>query len=349
MPNFDATQCKTKLKLAMSRIKLQKNKKDNLAKNGKREVADLLKSGKEGDARVKVENVIKDDFSIETLELMELFCELLMSRLSSIQSSKECPADLKEAICTIIYAAPRLDIEELTDIRKQFIIKFGKPFAQDAMSNKDNCVNARVVHKLGILTPENYLVYQYLTDIAKSFSIDWKAPQHETISQPTSNLSQSSAPGNLSFPSPPTHTGSSSSFSTPPSSVPIVPEVPVPSFNMNDLPGGGGGLNFPSTPSFSSSSSNKDNSLNFPSPPSNKDNSLNFPSPPSNKDNSLNFPSPPSGKDNSSSLNFPSPPSNKDNSLNFPSPPSSSNDSKSGLPDFDELSARFERLKKRDE
>lgn len=45
---------KTKLKLAMSRIKLQKNKKDNLAKNGKREVADLLKSGKEGDARVKV-------------------------------------------------------------------------------------------------------------------------------------------------------------------------------------------------------------------------------------------------------------------------------------------------------
>jgi len=170
------------LKLAMSRIKLQKNKRDNLVKNGKREVADFLRLGKEGDARVRVENVIKDDFSIETLELMELFCELMMSRLTSIQSSKECPADLKEAICTIIYAAPRLDIQELSVIREQFIVKFGKHFAQEAMSNQNNCVNARVVHKLSILTPENYLVYQYLTEIAKSYGLDWKAPQTETIS-----------------------------------------------------------------------------------------------------------------------------------------------------------------------
>jgi hypothetical protein len=43
------------------------------------------------------------------------------------------------------------------------------------MRNKDNCVNARVIHKLAIQTPENYLVFQYLNEIAKSHNLEWRA------------------------------------------------------------------------------------------------------------------------------------------------------------------------------
>jgi vacuolar protein sorting-associated protein IST1 len=81
---------------------------------------------------LQVENVIREDFIIEAYEILELFCELLLARLGVINISKyvgftrelsrailifsfrECPADIKEAVCTVIYAAPRADIKELS-------------------------------------------------------------------------------------------------------------------------------------------------------------------------------------------------------------------------------------------
>jgi len=72
--HWDQNQCKTHLKLAVNRIKLLKNKKDNNIKNQKREIAELLKCGKDESGRIKVENVIRDDFIIEAYEIIELFC-----------------------------------------------------------------------------------------------------------------------------------------------------------------------------------------------------------------------------------------------------------------------------------
>ena len=84
--------------------------------------------------------------------------ELLLSRVELLKMQTGCPFDLKEAVCTIIYAAPRLSqkvhfgfafssvclfvwailiqLQELTEVRHQFIEKYGKPFAQEAMENK---------------------------------------------------------------------------------------------------------------------------------------------------------------------------------------------------------------------
>ena len=124
--------------------------------------------------------MIREDFIIEAYEILELFCELLLARLGVINISKyanilceelhqletlnidrspfrECPADIKEAVCTIIYAAPRTDIKELSvvsgdprtfydilEVREQLYFKFGKDLAHEAVHNCDNCVNARV-------------------------------------------------------------------------------------------------------------------------------------------------------------------------------------------------------------
>jgi vacuolar protein sorting-associated protein IST1 len=96
-----------------------------------------------------------------------------LARLGVIQVSKQCPEDIKEAVATLIYAAPRIDVKELAIIREQLIIKFGKEFGMECMSNTNNIVNARIVHKLSVMTPENYLVYQYLNEIAKSHNLDW--------------------------------------------------------------------------------------------------------------------------------------------------------------------------------
>jgi vacuolar protein sorting-associated protein IST1 len=104
-----------------------------------------------------------------------------------------CPFDLREAVCTLIYAAPRIDAKELLEVRSQFIEKYGKPFASEAMENKGNCVNAKIIHKMSVVTPENATVFEYLGSIAKEFGVEWVSPI-------------SANPGELGmFPAPPAH------------------------------------------------------------------------------------------------------------------------------------------------
>lgn len=321
---FDPNQCKVQLKLAITRLELQKNKKMNNSKNTKREIAEQLKAGKDESARIKVEAVIREDFIVEAYEILKLFCELVLGRLGVLQISKECPPDLVEAVASIIYAAPRTEVKELAAVREFMIIKFGREMGLAAVHNKDNCVNARIVHKLSVQTPENYLVFQYLNEIAKSYNLDWQADFVEPIEQPPRSV----IPPTMQepqFPEPPR------SIQTPsvatPISFPQFPSVvdnsPIPTFNPNNMPG--------AAPS---------NSYSFPTPPSFSSNVPDFPSTPtgpSSSTPSFDFPTPPSGNGSSNSP-----------ALDFPTPPSGNASSSDSVPDFDELTARFEKLKKRD-
>ena len=49
---------------------------------------------------MKAEHIIRDDFTIEGYEVLELLCELVHERVRQITTAKECPADLKEAVCS---------------------------------------------------------------------------------------------------------------------------------------------------------------------------------------------------------------------------------------------------------
>ena len=71
-------------------------------------------------------------------------------------------------------------------IREQFMNKYGKEFIMETMSNNNNNVNARIVHKLAIQSPENYLVYQYLNEIAKLHNLDWKVDYMPPVAPSTS-------------------------------------------------------------------------------------------------------------------------------------------------------------------
>lgn len=59
---------------------------------------------------------------------------------------RTCPIDLKEAIASVIFAAPRCsDISELADIRKQFTAKYGKDFVSAAIELHPDCGVSRMV------------------------------------------------------------------------------------------------------------------------------------------------------------------------------------------------------------
>ena len=109
-----------------------------LAKQQRRQMAQLLDAGKVESARIRVENIIRSDITTELHEILELYCELLLARSQLLDppSTPSSPANsipldpaLEEAVRSIIYAAPRTDIKELHAVRALLVEKFGKDVA----------------------------------------------------------------------------------------------------------------------------------------------------------------------------------------------------------------------------
>lgn len=170
---YSEPKLKPSLKMAVTRFNMASNKKNALMKQNMREIAKLLEENKEESARIKAEALIRDDGTIEAYEILQLTCDLLFERIKLITVSKTCPDDLKSSIATLIWASQRVDIKELTEIRKQFRSKFGKQFDTEAFENKDNICNERIVAKLSVQPPTAFLVQTYLEKIADQFQVDW--------------------------------------------------------------------------------------------------------------------------------------------------------------------------------
>ncbi|TPX46059.1 hypothetical protein SeLEV6574_g03448 [Synchytrium endobioticum] len=173
MNRFNANKSKVNLKLASGRLKLLRQKKTTLNEHMKREIADLLAKKKEESARIKVEHVIREDFNMEAMEILELYCELLLARFGLLESMQHCDTAIAEAVNTIIYAAPRSEVKELYELREQFIKKYGRDFAMAAQENRNDVVNSRIIAKLKVQTPDPLLVNQYLKAIAESYHVEW--------------------------------------------------------------------------------------------------------------------------------------------------------------------------------
>ena len=151
-------------------------------------MAELLAQSREASARIRVENIIHTDITVELMEILELYTELLLARAGLLdmrdKNIKEGTAQttddtgLEEAASSIIYAAPRVprDVRELGIVRNMLIERFGKEFAVRATDNQDNCVPARVVDKLKVDPPSAKLVQAYLEEIARTYSVNW--PPH---------------------------------------------------------------------------------------------------------------------------------------------------------------------------
>lgn len=61
-------------------------KKEAQAKSSRRDIATLIERGKLETARIKVENIINEDVHIELLELLELYCELILARFGLLEN-----------------------------------------------------------------------------------------------------------------------------------------------------------------------------------------------------------------------------------------------------------------------
>lgn len=115
-------------------------------------------------AKIRVEHIIREDYLVEAMEIVEMLCDLLLARFGMIQQMKTLDDGLEEAVASLIWVAPRMstDVKELKVIADLFTDKYGKQFAQASKENSLKTVNEKLMLKLGVQAPPKILIEKYL-------------------------------------------------------------------------------------------------------------------------------------------------------------------------------------------
>ncbi|XP_069073051.1 IST1 homolog [Pleurodeles waltl] len=172
---FKSERLRVNLRLTINRLKLLEKKKTELAQKARKEIADYLTIGKHERARIRVEHIIREDYLVEAMEILELYCDLLLARYGLILSMKELDPGLAEAISSLIWAAPRmLEVSELSVVSKQLCAKYSKEYGVLCRTNQIGTIGSQLMNKLSTKPPPRILVEQYLIEIAKSYNVPYE-------------------------------------------------------------------------------------------------------------------------------------------------------------------------------
>lgn len=149
------------MRLAVNRLKLLEKKKTELAQKSRKEIADYISSGKAERAKIRVEHIIREDYLVEAMEIVEMFCDLMLARFGLLTQMKELDDGIAECVSSLIWVAPRLqsDVAELKVISDILTAKYGKPYAEIARTaTGDHHVSDKLMHKLAVQAPPKLLV-----------------------------------------------------------------------------------------------------------------------------------------------------------------------------------------------
>ncbi|XP_018412814.1 PREDICTED: IST1 homolog [Nanorana parkeri] len=184
---FKPERLRVNLRLVINRLKLLEKKKTEMAMKSRKEIADYLSCRKDERARIRVEHIIREDYLVEAMEILELYCDLLLARTGLIQSTKELDPGLAEAVSTLIWAAPRLQTEvcELKTVASQLCHKYSKEYGNLCRTNQIGTVSERLMHKLSAEAPPKILVERYLIEIAKNYNVQYEPDARVMSEAPT--------------------------------------------------------------------------------------------------------------------------------------------------------------------
>ncbi|XP_066991302.1 IST1 homolog isoform X2 [Anabrus simplex] len=186
-PNY--TKLKTHLRLAINRLKLLEKKKTELAQKARKEIADYVSAGKYERAKIRVEHIIREDYLVEAMEVVEMYCDLLLARFGLIQQMKTLDEGLAEAISSLLWVAPRLqsDVAEMKVIADQLAHKYGRQYADACREEAVTTISEKLKHKLSVQSPPKLLVEKYLIEIAKNYNIEYE-PDPQVMKEDPSTM-----------------------------------------------------------------------------------------------------------------------------------------------------------------
>lgn len=147
-----------------------------MALKARREIADYIVAGKDDRARIRVEHIIREDYLVEAMEIVEMLCDLLLARFGLIEKMTELDPGIEESIATLIWVTPRLsgDVQELREVSNQLTVKYGKEYAVMCLRNGFENVNEKVMHRMNVAAPPKRLVENYMVEIAKTYNVPYE-------------------------------------------------------------------------------------------------------------------------------------------------------------------------------
>eukprot|EP00249_Psilotum_nudum_P011826 c23406_g1_i1 orf=179-1627(-) len=97
--------------------------------------------------------------------------------------NRECPIELREAISSLIFAAPRCsDLTELPEVQSLFAAKYGKEFVDAALELRPDCrVNRQVIEKLSVQAQHAEEKLRIMMEIAQENGVEWEPSSTETL------------------------------------------------------------------------------------------------------------------------------------------------------------------------
>mmetsp|Transcript_18627 Transcript_18627/g.39134 ORF Transcript_18627/g.39134 Transcript_18627/m.39134 type:complete len:402 (-) Transcript_18627:5947-7152(-) len=182
-PSLDFGKMSLTLRLAKARTENHMNQSYNQAKGVEREVANLLKAENASKAATKMEEALRMQVKSEALERVSLVVSTLSSRIRVLEtcprSIQAIPSDLKEAMVSIAFAAPRVDIPELNDLVSQLKSHFGPVELEMAQRNEGPdvvLIDDLLCRLLTTHTPEPRVVMAKMEEVAIQYGVSWRPP-----------------------------------------------------------------------------------------------------------------------------------------------------------------------------
>ncbi|CAL4930196.1 unnamed protein product [Urochloa decumbens] len=140
---------KTLVKLAASRLAVVRRPRLGRRSIARSDVGQLLSIGHLDRALLRAEQVIEEDNMLEALDLIELYCKILVEQAAQLEKPKECGEEIKEAAAGLMFASARCgELPELLDARAILADKFGRDFAAAAKEGAPGVVDPTLVRKL---------------------------------------------------------------------------------------------------------------------------------------------------------------------------------------------------------
>ena len=166
-----AGEIKIYIQICQKKIALFRNKKIHSIKSKISEVIGYLEKKNIDVAKTKMESIMRDEDAIYAYDILDPIIQILLERIFYIDSSTECPADLRTQLDTIIYASSRLEIEEFLTLKDLIRRKYGLAYITKAENNADSLVNQNLVEKLQVKLPTEELLMIRLKQLCREKKI----------------------------------------------------------------------------------------------------------------------------------------------------------------------------------
>lgn len=101
---------------------------------------------------------IRIQHTLKALEILELFLEMIKTRLEYLAKQREIPEEMRSSIMSIAYASTRLtDIPELKKLQQSFEAKFGRRMFSEVTQGNPGAeygIQAQLLYYLSVEPPQ---------------------------------------------------------------------------------------------------------------------------------------------------------------------------------------------------